>query len=319
MKGPVSGDRFPIPPTLDGFRALYARTPPVLRGIAFMLAATLFFASMQASIRGLSEDVHPFVMVFFRNIFGLLVFVPFFARQGLALFRTRRIGLLAFRSVLSVGAMLLFFSGLALTPLAKVVAIDFTGPLFGTLLAFLILGERIRMRRITALVVGFTGTMVIVRPGVVALDVGALLVLASTVFWGLAIIVIKVLSRTDSSATITLYMALIAIPITFVVALFVWQTPTWPQLGWLVAIGVLGNLGHLAVNQAFRETDVTAVLPFDFTRLLWATLLGYAFFGEVPHLTTWIGAVMIFSAVVYITYRESRLRAAEAEREAPAS
>ena len=287
-------------------RARYARTPAVLRGIAFMVMATLFFAYMQVAIRVLSQDLHPFVVVFFRNVFGVLVFAPWFARQGLAPLRARRFGLLFLRATLGSIAQLFYFTALKLTPLAKVAALNFCGPLFATLLAFLVLRERIRTRRIIALVVGFSGTLVILRPGMVDLDVGALLVVCSVGFWGISIIVVKVLTRSESSVTITLYTHLFAIPLTLLPALLVWQVPNGEQYVWLAAIGVLGSLAHLCFAQACRETEVTAVVPFDFMRLIWAAILGYVLFAEVPHATTWIGAVMIFSAVLYITYREAK-------------
>ena len=287
-------------------RALYLRTPAVLRGIAFWVMATILFACMQAMVRAVSQDVHPLVVVFFRTVFGLFVFVPWLVDRRLPALRTRRLGLLTLRAALWVIAMALYFYALKLTPLAKVVALEFTGPLIATVLAIFILGERIRIRRITALVVGFSGIMVILRPGMVEVDLGSLLVLISVVFWGFAMIVVKVLARTETSATITLYMTLLAIPFTLVAALFVWQMPSWQQLGWLAVIGILGNMGHLCFNQAFREAEITAIVPFDFMRLIWAALLGYLFFAETPHVSTWIGAVMIFSAVVYITYREAK-------------
>lgn len=155
---------------------------------------------------------------------------------------------------------------------------------------------------------GFLGALVIIRPGFEALSLGTLLVIFSSVVWSSAMLVIKVLSRTDSSITITLYMALFLTPLSLLPALFVWRAPSLAELLLLAAIGALANLGHLAMAQAFHEAEATVVLPFDFTRLIWASVLGYLLFAETPDPWTWVGGVIIFASTTYIAFRESRLK-----------
>ncbi|MFN4088451.1 MAG: DMT family transporter [Alphaproteobacteria bacterium] len=272
-----------------------------------MAAATLCFVAMQAMAKHVGKELHPFEVAFFRNLFGLVALAPLFLRQGLAPLRTERIGLHAFRGGLQSVGMLCFFTGVTMIPLSTVTALSFTAPLVGSLLAVLILGEIVRARRITALVIGFVGVIVVLRPGFAEISTGALLILASTISWGSTMVVIKVLSRTESSATQTAYMGLFLTPITLVPALFVWEWPTLEQYGWFLLIGIAGTLGHLAFAQAFRQADATAVLPLDFLRLIWATLVGWLIFSELPDLWAWIGGTVIFASATYIAYRESKV------------
>ncbi len=293
-----------------GAKRLFGGSAGTVRGMALMLISGLCVAAMSACVRHVSNDVHPMVIGFFRTVFGLLAFAPFLLRSGLKPLRTQRLSLHAVRGLLNVAGMLTYFTALSLTPMAKVTALGFSAPLFATVLALVMLGETIRARRVTALIVGYLGAMVIVRPGFVALDTGSLYALASAAAWGLGMIVIKILSRSESSMTITVYMTLFGMPIALIAAMPVWQTPTLMQAGWLAAIGILASLANLTVAQAFKEADLTAVLPLDFTKLIWASMIGYLVFAEVPSPWTWLGGTMIFSAATYIAFRERRTRAA---------
>jgi drug/metabolite transporter (DMT)-like permease len=272
---------------------------------------------MHAIIRFASQDLHPFEVAFFRNVFGFLILTPFFLRQGAGVFKTHRFPLHCLRGLLQTGAMLMFFYALTITPLAKTSALSFTSPLFASLGAIVILGERLRLRRTLALVFGFLGALIILRPGVESLQQGALLVVASSLLWSLAMLVIKALSRTDSSVTLTAYMGIVMVPLSLLPALTVWSWPasvrTWLLL---VVLGSVGGLSQLAMAEAFRRADATVVLPFDFTRLVWASLLGYVLFSEVPEIWTWLGGGLIFASTTYLAYREAR---SERKRQDPLS
>jgi drug/metabolite transporter (DMT)-like permease len=278
--------------------------------MALVVLSGLCVAAMSACVRHISVDLHPMVIGFFRTVFGLLAFAPFLLRSGLESLKTRRIGLHAVRGTLNVIGMLSYYMALSLAPLAKVTALSFSAPLFATVLALIVLGETIRARRITALVLGYLGALVILRPGFVALDTGSIYALISAAAWGLGMIVIKVLSRSESSLTITIYMTLVAMPITLAAAVTVWQTPTLTQMAWLAAIGTLASLANLSVAQAFKDADLTAILPFDFTKLIWASAIGYLVFAEEPSPWTWVGGTIIFAAATYIAFRERQTRAA---------
>ena len=287
---------------------LYADAPPAVRGVALMLVTTLVFTAMQVTVRHVAEDMHPFQVAFFRNVFGFAVLSPLIFSSGFTIFRTTKLRLHAMRAVLQTAGMLLFFTALTLAPLTEVVALSFTSPLFATVLAILILREKAGVRRWAALVAGFVGALIILRPGVAVVGLGPLLVVFSSLVWGGAMIFIKVLGRTDSSLTITAYMGLFMVPMSLIPALFVWEWPALDVVPFLLLIGIFGAAGHLALAQAFKEADTTAVMPFDFMRLIWASLLGFIVFAEVPDVWTWIGGSVIFGSATYIAFREARRR-----------
>ena len=276
------------------------------RAIAAMTLSTLFFAFMHALVRHVSADVHPIQIAFFRNFFGLIVFLPWFIRQGLAPLKTKRFPLHALRGGVNAVAMFAFFTGLSLTPLAKATALGFTAPIFAGLLSIALLGETFRLRRWSAIACGFAGVLLILRPGFHALDLGAALVLASSLLWGATIIIIKVLGRTESSVTTTIYMNLLLAAFSFVPALFVWRTPGLEIWLWLIAIGVLGTLAQILLAQALRESEPGVVMPLDFLRLIWASALGFLVFSEIPDLFVWLGGAVIFASSTYLAYREAK-------------
>ena len=186
---------------------------------------------------------------------------------------------------------------------------SFTAPLFAALFSALFLGEVFRWRRWTAIFLGFFGALVILRPGLQVLDTGSLLILFSSVLWSVAMVDIKLLGRTESSRTIAAYVTVLLTPLTLVPALFVWQTPTtFDMWGWLIFIGVIGTIGQFAVTEALKQGDMTALMPFDFLKLVWATFLGIIFFAEVPDFLTWVGAAIVFASSFYIAWREATLR-----------
>ena len=284
------------------------QVPGPAQGMAWMLLAALASATMNGLIREIATDIHAFEIAFFRNLFGLVALTPLLLRVGTGAFRTRRLPLHALRGVLNAAAMLTFFLGLGMTPLATVAALSFTAPLFATLLAAVGLKERLSWERWLGLAVGFLGALVILRPGLTTVSLGEILIVASSVLWAAALIDIKVLARTESSLTITLYAAILLTPITGIFAFFFW---TWPTpLAWalLMAVGACGTVSQLAVAQAFRNADATQVLPGDFTKLLWATLIGYLAFAEVPDMWVLLGAALIFVGIAHVTYAATRRR-----------
>jgi drug/metabolite transporter (DMT)-like permease len=168
-----------------------------------------------------------------------------------------------------------------------------------------------RWRRWTAIVCGFLGALVILRPGLQVIDAGAVFVVVSSLLWSVAMVDIKVLGRTESSLTITAYVTVLLIPMTLVPAILVWQTPMLDMWGWLLFIGVIGTLGQLVVTEALKLADITVLMPFDFLKLVWATLIGIIVFAEVPDFPTWIGAAIVFGSSFYIAWREVKLRRAK--------
>jgi drug/metabolite transporter (DMT)-like permease len=277
-----------------------------LVGILWALISTVFFACMHASVRHVSSGMHPFEIAFFRNFFGFCVFVPWVVATGLSAFRTERFPAHLARGVINSGSMLTWFWALSLLPLAEATALGLTGPLFVTLAAIVVLGERVRVPRWFAIGLGAAGTLVILRPGVVEVSLGALLVLASSVFVAASKIITKDLSRTDDSATIVAYLALLMTPITLVPAIFFWQWPTWEQLVWLAVIGTLGSTAHYCFVRSYKHIDVTLAEPIVPVRLVWSAMIGFFAFGEVPDWGLWVGGAMIVAATTYIAHHEAR-------------
>ncbi len=279
-----------------------------LRGILWMLASTVCLASMHTTISYVSDTVHPFVVVFCRLLFALIVVLPFFVKHGITPLKTNRLGMLILRGVLNFCAMLAFFTALSLSPIADVTALSFSAPLFATLLAVIILKERLGWRRIAAIVTGFAGTLVVLRPGFEEISTGYFLVLTAAIFWGACVIIIKNLSRTESSVTITTYMSLVMAPLALVPALFVWSWPSSFDLMLLILLGLLGGCGQLCVTQSLKYAETHVAMPFDFVRLLWVSVTGYMLFGEVPDAFVWGGGALIFGSTAYITVREHQKR-----------
>ena len=292
--------------SLAPFTAVLSRVPAPVRGALWMVTSCACFSSMTALIRHLTEGMHPFEVGFFRNLFGLVFVLPWMWRGGLANLRTRRIALHGLRAVISLGALMCWFTAVSLMPIAEVTALSFTTPLFATVGAALFLHEVVRARRWLATAVGFAGAMIILRPGVEAITLPAVLALAASAFIAVSVLLVKSLSRTDSAATIVFYMALMTTPLSLVPALFYWTAPAPETWAWLAALGLLATLAHLTLVRAFAAGDASAVLPFDFSRLIFVALLGYVFFAEKPDLWTWIGAAVIFGATLYSARHEAR-------------
>lgn len=269
-----------------------------------MVLSTIAFSAMHAGVRHVSDELHPLQTVFLRNVFGVLVFMPVLMRNGVTFMRTSRFPLHGLRAILNFFAMAAFFAGLGMIPLARVTALSFTAPIFTALLSVLILGETFRMRRWTAIICGFLGTMVILRPGLVEIDLGSIFILLAAFIWGFTMIVIKMLGRTESSLTITGYMNVLLAVFSLIPAIWVWRWPEGETWLWLAFIGTTGTLAQIALAQSLKETEITAVMPFDFLKLVWASAIGYVIFLEFPNNSTWFGATIIFASGVYIAFRE---------------
>ncbi len=278
-----------------------------------MLGATVVFSGMHATIRHASADMHPFEIAFFRNMFGLLLLAPLLFRYGIAPLRTARLKLHLLRGLFNITSMLCFFYALSIAPLTDVAAMTFASPIFATVLAVFVFGELIGIRRWSAILFGFAGTMVVLRPGFEGVALGPLLALFASLIWGIALLVIKVLARTESSLTITAWMMILLTPLSLIPAVFFWTWPTGEQYLWLLFTAALGTTGHLFLNQALKEAETNVVMPVDFVRLIWVSIIGFYIFGEVPDLFTWIGGAIIFSSALYIAYRESVRRRQDAE------
>jgi drug/metabolite transporter (DMT)-like permease len=269
----------------------------VWRGVGWVLLATGTYASMQALIRLISGQVHPFQTAFLSNVLGVGLLLPWIGPHTLA---TDRLPDHGWRALLDAAASLLLFSGLSLVPLAQVNALGFTTPLFAIFGASLWFGETLPSQSGLALLLGIAGTtLVVAQSGLGGVGLGSFLVLGGSAAFAGVLLLLKHLSTTESSLTCILYNALLLIPLTALPGLAVW---TWPSgLEWIILTLIAGAAigGQVFMAEALKSADTTAVLPADFAQLVWAILLGYLFFQELPTLTTTLGAGLIFAGVLY--------------------
>jgi drug/metabolite transporter (DMT)-like permease len=287
------------------------------RGFALMMLATVALTLMHALVRHLSSQLHPFEIAFFRNLFGLMALVPLLLRGGRISLVSHQPRLQLLRGLLGVTAMLSWFYALSVVPLAEATTISFTSVIFASLGAGIFLREPMRLRRWIAVCIGFSGVLIMLRPGFQSVDGGMLIALFASVCWGVAVVVVKQLSGTDSVVSIVAWMGIMLSVLSLPPALWVWQWPTPTQLAWLVLVGTLATAGHLMATRALQLADTTAVLPLDFMRLVWAGVIGYLVFSELPDFYTWLGGGTIVASASYILYRESARAAGRHAAEPP--
>ena len=215
------------------------------RGMLYISVTALVGSILATLIKHLTLTMHPFNITFYRSLFSFLTFTPLFFRYGTKPLKSERKSLHATRGAIQVLQLSMGITGLKYVSIAKFTALRFTGPLFASSLMIIFLGEKFRLRRAVALAIGFMGALVILRPGFIPIEYTILLPIGSAVAWAVISIIVKMLTRTDSSITITLYSTIFMIPIALLVALPYFTLPTWPQLASLVAIGALNSIGHV--------------------------------------------------------------------------
>src|SRR5436853_581946 len=261
-----------------------------------MLIGGFCAVMMNVLIRFAAYRLHPFEVTFFRCLFSLFVMLPFIIRSGPSILATPKVGFYTLRAVVGLISMLSWFYGITIVPLATATAVNFTAPLFATMAAALILHEDVRLRRWIAVVIGFVGVLVIMRPGRESLDAMLLLILLSAASSAMNNITVKYLVRTERPNTIVALFSVYLTPLSLIPALFVWEWPDLKSLGALVGLGVIGTLSHLSVARAYLAADASACAPYEFVRLPYAALIGYLLFGEVSDGWTWVGAAIIAGA-----------------------
>ena len=289
-------------------RAATANDP--VAGVIWITISMALFAGLALFSRmALNAGLHPFEVVFLRNAFACLLLMPLLAYRGRSLLRSNNFGLYGMRVVISLVSMQAWFYAISLISIGEVTAITYLAPLFGTLGAIFFLGEVVRIRRWTALAVGFLGAMIILRPTGSTIGLGQLCALGSAVTAGLTAVLVKQLTAHDDPDKIVFLTNAMLLPMSLVPALFVWTWPTAEVLPALIGMGVCAVLGHVSVVRGYAATDASLAMTFEFSKLPFAVAIAYLAFGEVIDAWTWIGATVIFASAVYITRREARLRA----------
>ena len=284
-----------------------ASDPPTLlkHATLIMLTSTLVLTLMQAGVRQLSLELHPFQIVFLRSFLGFILLLPVIWRRSERPFATRRPLMHALRAALVGLSMLMFFYGLSIVPLAEASALSLLGVFFGMLGAVIFLGERLRLVSVLSALCGLVGALLIIKPGFGPVSWGGYLIVLSAATWGLSMVVVKELTRTESTISILTWTSLLLSPFTAIAAIPVWQAPS--PTGWALALGIACTalIGHGMMARALEMSNATIMLPLSFTRLVWAGLLGFVLFAELPDIWVVIGSCIIAVGVL-LTPRASR-------------
>lgn len=287
-----------------------APKPPIsihTRAALLMLGSTAFFALMVITIRLASESLHTFEIAFFRSFFGMLAALPLLLKHGPGLLRTQQMPRYIVRCVLGTLSMFCGFWAIGHLPLAQAVSLSYSTPLFVTIAAVLWLGEQVRVRRWSAVILGFIGVLVIVRPGTTEFSAGSLVAVSAAIISGIVAIQIKQLAYTEPADRIVILTTILWVPLSLLPALWVWEWPHGIVWLWVVLAGVLGTGGHMLWTRALKLGEVSALIPISFMQLPIVVVFGYFLFGEALDRWTLLGAAIIFSANGYIAHREASL------------
>ena len=278
----------------------------MLKAIIFMIIGGISITIMQASVKFLSGSMHPFVITFFRAFLVPFIFLPALFLYGNKVFSTSSFKLQAIRGVIGGSGMLCVFTGLSMISLAEATTLLFTVPIFATLLSIVFLSERVGVRRWSAIIFGFLGILVVMRPEV-SFGLGYALLLCAAVSWSISILIGKKLTEKDSIISITFWQAVGCVPITFFASLLVWEWPSFKQVLLLFAIAGLGTVGHALLYSSLKLGRISFILPLDYIRIIWSSVLGFMLFGYLPTLQLYAGSMMIIGAAAFISYREMKI------------
>ena len=277
-----------------------------IHGIGWMLLAVAVWSVMMVLVRALSAEYTSFQILFIRTVVGLLMLFPLLRRSGLRTLRTRRFPLHLLRSGFAYFGMLGLFIGIGEIPLAEVVSLSFTQPIFIVVLATILLGEKLGGMRLAATLGGFSGVLVILRPGFEEIGFGAAVVLGGAVSYACSNMCIKKLTSTDSVVATTLWVNILMCPLAGIPAAIYWVPPTAIDLVLLVGVGITGTAGIWFITKAYGAADMSSVVPFDFLRLPIVGVAGWLLFNEATDIWTVAGAIVIFASTYALARDEAR-------------
>jgi drug/metabolite transporter (DMT)-like permease len=273
-----------------------------------MVLATFGFSVMSGLVKAVSPPISTVQVVFFRATFAMIPLYAFILMTGgPRQLRTRHTGGHVVRSTAGLVGSFCYFYAYGHMPLADVVAISFAMPLFATALAVPLLGERVRIRRWTAIVVGFLGVLVMVRPGGSGFTWVALIMVAGAALYAIASIAIRRMSDTESSAAIVFYFTLTSMAASGMVLPWFWVPPTMKELSFLILVGIGGGMAQICMTRAFGAAPLAVIAPFEYASLLWSVGIGWMFWGEVPEIAVGLGATLVIASGLYILHRETLL------------
>ena len=286
---------------------------------AVLLATVASFCAVLMSVflKLAQNDINVFTVGFLRFFFGLILILPFIIKSNFNIYKTNNFKFHLARSIINVPMMILGFAALMYIPLEQIKAIGFLSPILVVILSVLILKERIYIIRILALIIGFFGVLIILRPGIIEINVGAYMVLFSGLLWSTVIIITKFMSKEDSPMTILTYQYTFVSIFILPLALIYWTNPTLNSLYYALLAAIVGTVLHLCINHSYRLADLSVIQPVWFTQLIFASIFGFSIFGEIPDGWTWAGGILVFTSVLIITYRENYLKKDIAKKSIP--
>lgn len=263
---------------------------------------------MGVFMRLAQSDINVFTASFLRFGIGFVIILPYLFYSKFNVYKTNNIKLHFIRGIINVPTMYVGFAALMFIPLEQIQALHFIVPITVTFLAVFFFKEKIRFVRISALIIGLIGMLVMLRPGIIEMNIGVYMVLFSSLVWSFIIIITKFLSKNDSPITILTYQYSLVTFFSLFIVIFFWEMPSSIIFLYTFLAALSGTVLHLALIYSYKLVDLTLIQPFTFLSLIWASLFGYYIFGEEPDIFTWLGAIIIFSGVLIIFYRESYLK-----------
>ena len=277
-----------------------------VKGIGWMLLSGIMFIGVTGIVRYLGDEMHPIQAAFIRYAFGIVLVVPVILRVGLYGLLSTRIHLHASRGLVHGIGVMLWFYAMSRLPIAEVTALGFTTPIFTAAGAMLILGERVKNYRVAGILVGFIGALIVLRPGLRIIDFGAVAMLIAAPLFACSLLMAKVATKTESSSVIVALLSIFCTLTLLPLALVYWRTPTTEEWSLLFLTAIFATLGHYFLTRAFESAELSALQPFTFLQLVWATLLGLVVFSEQPDLWLWLGAGVIVFSATWIGRQEVR-------------
>ncbi len=277
-----------------------------LGGIGFMLVMTVCFSTLDASAKFVTNELSLWMVMWGRYLFHFLLISVFLLRGAPGkILKTRNIKLQILRSLMIFSAGITFWAGLMYLPLADCTVMAFISPLLVTVLAVLFLGESFGSHRWKAVIIGLVGVLIVIRPGMGIVSWAVVLPLMAAAFYATLQIITRVLGQQDTVLTTLFYTSTCGVVFSSVMVVFFWQTPTLYQWLMLMWLGLIGAIGHFIMIKAFERAPASLLAPFDYATLVWATLLGYFIFGDLPDGWTIVGAVIIVSSGIYLIRKEN--------------
>ena len=275
-----------------------------IKAVLLTISASFFAVLMEALIKAAQYDSNVYTIGFFRFFFGFLIILPYLVTKKFNTYKTKNLKFYIIRGAFNIPVMILGFGALVYVPLEQFKAMHFLSPIIVVLLSFIIFREKIYRFRIFALIIGFLGMLIIVRPGYVDFNIGTIMILVSLTFWSFIIILSKFVSKDDSPITMVTYQYTLMTIFAFPLAIYFWQMPSLISILLVFIAAASGTILHLCLGLAYKYADLSVTQPIWFTGLIFGSGFGYFVFNEIPDFWTWIGGIVVFSSVLIITYNE---------------